>query len=130
VFDLNMLKIMLADDHEPIRSGIGDSINGEADMEVVSFADNGLDAVNKAGKYMPDVIIMDVSMPEMNGIEATSVIKAQHPDIKIIGLSMHDNSYIKEKMVNAGASDFVLKEGSLSLLLETIRRIAKDKKKQ
>jgi len=115
------LRVLLADDHETIRQGLEALLKEEADLEVVGQAANGTEAVRLAGELRPDVVVMDVSMPEMDGIEATGRIAGQWPDIAVIVHSMHDDRELAEAALGAGARAFCAKSGSASRLLDAIR---------
>ncbi len=115
---------MLAEDHETVREGLRLIINAQADMEVCGEADNGLAAVREAQQLQPDVIVMDITMPEMNGLKATKKLKQLAPHLKILTLTRHtDDGYLQE-LLRAGASGYVLKQSSSSELLRAVRAIA------
>lgn len=121
---MNKLRIMLAEDHETVREGLRLIINGQADMEVCGEANNGAAAVRDAQDLQPDVIVMDITMPEMNGLKATKQLKQVAPHLKILTLTRHtDDGYLKE-LLRAGASGYVLKQSSSSELLRAVRAIA------
>lgn len=117
-----MPRILLVDDHRIVRTALAAVLDGLSDMEVVGEAADGQAAVESALALRPDVIIMDTSMPKMNGIEATHRILAQLPQVRVIGLSMHDSHEMRQRMLNAGAVAYVPKGGDLGTLIETIRR--------
>jgi len=121
------LRIVLVDDHHVIRSGLRSLLEGEKDMEVVGEAGDGLEAISLADHLLPDLILMDVSMPKMDGFEATRCIKARHPSISIIGLSMFDDEQTSLKMLNAGAHAYLSKTGAPSNLLAVMRESCRDK---
>lgn len=103
------IKILLADDHEIVRYGLRCLIEEQPDMEVVGDAVNGRTAINLAHQLKPDVVIMDISMPDMNGIEATRRIRKEIPDTKVIVLSMHHKRQFVIDMLKAGVSGYILK---------------------
>lgn len=105
----HMMRVVIADDNSGIRSGLRTLLDGYADMHVVGEACNGEAAVEMAEKIRPDAIIMDISMPKMNGIQATRVIKRNYPDIVVIGLSVHMEEPIKAMMIEAGATTLLSK---------------------
>ncbi len=115
-------RVLLVDDHLLVRQGIKEMIARQSDMEVVGEAANGHQAIEMAHQYQPDVIVMDMSMPGMNGIEATREIAHERPEIRIIGLSMYDQIEYGEAMLAAGAVDYVTKDGPLEDLMTAIRR--------
>ncbi|MFO8113442.1 MAG: response regulator [Desulfosalsimonadaceae bacterium] len=115
------IKIMLADDHAVMRQGLAMLLSNYDDIQVTGEASDGKEAVKLARELNPDVILMDISMPEMNGIEATRIIKAELPHIRIIGLSMFDATDQAEAIWQAGASQYLKKHGDKHELLNTIR---------
>ncbi len=115
------LKVMLVDDHKIMRDGLLSILSEEPDLEIVAEASNGREAVTLASRLVPDVIIMDVSMPIMDGIEATRQIKSINPRIRIVGLSMFDDSSMSERMKEAGADKYLCKTGPPGELLAAIR---------
>ena len=118
-----MISIILVDDHAIMRDGLRHLLSQESDIEVVGEADNGRDAVKLVLEKKPDMVIMDVAMQDMNGIEATRQIKSEDPDIKVIALSMHSERQIVVGIFRAGASGYLLKESSSLELVEAIRTI-------
>jgi two-component system, NarL family, response regulator NreC len=119
-------KIMLAEDHAILRAGLQSLIERQEDMEIVGQAENGRIAVDLAAELRPDVVIMDVTMPDMNGIEATRLIRAANPDIKVIALSAFDKPDFVMGMVGAGASGYLLKDNLFDDLLKAIRAVVQD----
>ncbi len=117
------IKILLADDHAIVRHGLSRSMKQEEDMEVVGEAKDGLMTIEMAGDLQPDVVIMDISMPDINGIDATREILQQNPNIKIIGLSMHSAKKFISEMFKAGASGYLLKDCEFSELADAIRTV-------
>jgi PAS domain S-box-containing protein len=116
------IRVLLADDHAVVRQGIANLLNNEEDIEVVGAAANGQEAVNLAARLMPDVILMDMSMPKLNGVEATRLIHNDHEDIRIIGLSMFDESEKAQAMRDAGAVSYLSKSGPAEELIHAIRQ--------
>ncbi len=118
-----MVKILLADDHKIIRDGLRSLLDGQAGMEVVAEAENGRTAVRLARKIKPNVIIMDISMPDLNGIEATRQIISEVPDVKILALSMHFDKRFVVGMFNAGVSGYLLKDCAFEELHGAIKAV-------
>jgi len=117
------LKILLADDHKIVRDGLKSLIKKEVSMEVIGEADNGRKTVQLARDLEPEIIIMDISMPDLNGIEATRQILADSPDVKIIALSMHSDKRYVKGILSAGASGYLLKDSAFEELVEAIRTV-------
>ena len=113
--------VLLADDHAVMRQGLASLLGAEDDIEVVGQAADGEQAVEKAQSLVPDVILMDVSMPRLNGVQATRIIHARQPDIRIIGLSMFDETDGATAMLEAGAVAYLTKTGESAKLLDAIR---------
>ncbi|MFO7870611.1 MAG: response regulator transcription factor [Kiritimatiellia bacterium] len=121
-------RLILADDHGMMREGLKTLIEKENGMEVVGEADNGKDTVKLAGKAGPHVVVMDVAMPDLNGIEATRQIIAFNPATKVVALSGHANKEFVREMLTAGASAYVLKKRAYEDLITAIREVMKGKK--
>ena len=118
------LRILLADDHVTVRQGLKLLIDSEPDMEVIGEAGDGSEAVHKAKELMPDVVVMDISMPGMNGLAATRALKKTHPHAVIVTLTRHgDHAYLQE-LLRAGVSGYVLKRSAPTELLHAIRAAA------
>jgi two-component system, NarL family, response regulator NreC len=115
------IRILLAEDHQITRQGLRSLIEKQADMEVIGEAENGRQAVAKAGELTPDIIIMDVTMPELNGMEATRQIRTNNQRAKIIALSMHSDSLFVTEMLKNGASGYLLKDCAIEDLIRAIR---------
>jgi DNA-binding NarL/FixJ family response regulator len=118
-----MIKIILADDHQIVRHGLRSLLAAEPDMEVVGEADNGRAVVRLVQEKSPQVVIMDISMPDLNGIEATRQIISESPGVKIIALSMHSDSLFVLNMFKAGASGYLLKDCALEELVKAVRTV-------
>jgi len=121
------IKIMLADDHSVLRHGLSKSFQNEKDMEVIAQAKDGRSAVELAKELIPDVVIMDIGMPDLNGIEATRQITQDCPRVKIIGLSMHSSKNFIIEMFKAGASGYLLKDCEFDELVNAIRIVVSNK---
>ena len=117
------IRIVLADDHELFLAGIRTVLEQEADMEVVAEAKDGRAAIEAALEHVPDVVVMDVNMPLLNGIEATRQVLAKLPDIKVLCLSMHHERRLVLAVLDAGAAAYVVKESALNELIEAIRNV-------
>ena len=116
--------VLLVDDHAVVRQGFRMIISAESDFEVIGEAANGREAVSLAEQLQPDIVLMDVSMPELNGIEATRRIVTIAPRARILALSMHRDSVYVREILRAGASGYLLKEAGDHDLLTAIRAIA------
>lgn len=116
----DMIRVLFADDHRIMRRGLIEMIAGKPNVEVVGEACDGRDAIEKTRELQPDVIVMDVSMPDMDGIHATRRIKTEWPWVRVIGLSMHEDGHIARRMRRAGAEAFVCKMASPAELLKAI----------
>jgi len=117
------IRILLADDHKIMRDGLRSLLEKQSDMEVVAEAENGRTTVQLAQKLLPDVVIMDIAMPDLNGIEATRQIIATAPSVKVLALSMHPNRAFVTGMLSAGASGYLLKDSAFEELARAIRVI-------
>ena len=121
------IRIILADDHQIVRQGLRILLEAETDMEIIAEADNGRKVLKLAQDLLPDIIIMDLSMPELNGIEATRQILSGAPDVKVIALSMHSDSLFVLNMIKAGALGYLLKDCALEELVKAIRAVVDHK---
>jgi len=107
-----MTKVLLADDHRMVRQGLRAMLERIAGLEVVGEADDGQEAVKLAHRLIPDVVVMDVAMPKLNGIEATRRLRQELPKIKVVALSMHQDRQFVMGMLKAGASGYLLKDSA------------------
>jgi two-component system response regulator NreC len=121
-----MIRIVIADDHTIFRSGLKLLLGSSTDFEVVAEADNGLRAVELAGELKPDIVLIDIGMPKLNGIEATRQIKQNHPDTNVLILTMHRSDEYFFKALDAGASGYVLKGAETSELINALRAVSRD----
>lgn len=117
------IKIVLADDHQVLREGICSLLEKQGNIEVVAQAEDGRTAVRLVRDLQPDIVIMDIAMPDLNGIEATRQIRAESPDVKIIALSMHSDRRFVAEMLKAGASGYLLKNSAFQQLTNSIRTV-------
>ena len=117
------IKVILVDDHRILREGIKNILEDTSDIQVLAEADNGRDAVRLARELHPDIIIMDIAMSELNGIEATKMITRDDPGIRVIALSMHADKHYISGIFQAGASGYLLKHSAAKELIEAIRTI-------
>ena len=124
---MNPITILLAEDHPDIRSGLQALLMGEADFEIVGAAENGRQAVMLASKLCPDVVVMDIAMPLLNGLEATRQILQTTASIKIIMLSAHDEEAYIEHALALGAAGYVIKNSATHLLPQAIRAVHQGK---
>ena len=118
------VKVILTDDHQMFREGLRSLMERQTDIEIIAEAADGRATIKLLQDLLPDVIIMDVSMPGLNGIEATRQIKAEFTDVKVIALSMHSSRRYVAGMLKAGASGYLLKDCAVSELCEAIRIVA------
>jgi len=118
------IRILLADDHPISRQGLGRLLQEEEDMNVVAQVGNGHAAVELARELKPDVVVMDISMPDLNGIEATRQIRRESPQTRVLGLSMHSARRFISEMFKAGAVGYLLKDSDIDELLKAIRLVA------
>lgn len=120
---MEKMRILLAEDHKVVREGTRRLLESQPDFEVVGEASDGIEAVELARKLKPEIIIMDVSMPRLNGIEATRQIKAIYPNIAILPLTGYDDDEYVFALLEAGAAGYLLKDSSGEELIEAIRQV-------
>lgn len=121
-------RILVCDDHQLVLDGLKSLINGQDDIDVVSTANNGREALRQLEILKVDLILMDIDMPEMNGIEATKILKKDYPEIKIIILTMHDEKSIIQLLMDIGADGYILKNATQEELLQGIKQVQQGKK--
>jgi two-component system, NarL family, response regulator NreC len=121
------IKILLADDHKITRQGLRSLLEKEPDMEVVAEAEEGRTTVRLARELLPDVVVMDVSMPDLNGMEAARQIRASLPNVKVIALSMHSDNLFVSEMLKSGASGYLLKDCAFEELARAIHVVVDGK---
>ncbi|HEY2018530.1 MAG TPA: response regulator transcription factor [Bryobacteraceae bacterium] len=117
-------RILLADDHAVVRQGFKMILSAQTDMEIVGEAGNGREAVDLAEQLKPDVVVMDVSMPELNGIEATRRLATSVPHTRVVALSMHKDSVYVREILRAGARGYLLKDSNAGDVVSAIRAVA------
>jgi two-component system response regulator NreC len=120
-----MIRVLLADDHAMVRKGFRLILEAQSDMEIAGEAGNGREAVELAEKLHPDVVVMDVAMPELNGIEATRRLAASSPHTRVLALSMHKDSVYVREILRAGARGYLLKDSIDTDLINAVRAVAK-----
>ena len=122
---MKKLRILLADDHKVVRDGLRLLIDGQRDMHVIGEAANGKEALQQARELRPDVVVMDLSMPELNGLQATERIKAGWPEVKVVALTVHEDPSYLIQLCKAGAAGYVLKRSAGDDLIQAIRAVAR-----
>ncbi len=124
---IQMIKIAIADDHSQVRQIWKRVLSANAEFNVVATCNNGQEAINAATEYSPDIILMDINMRPVNGIEATEIISKLHPSIKIIAMSIHlDEIYVK-RMLKAGASGYITKNTAYEEMFDCILQVNEGK---
>lgn len=121
---MKKLRIFLADDHAVLRDGLKALVNAQDDMEVVGEADNGRSAWVKVKELLPDVVVMDVSMPELNGVQATEILKSECPQVKVLALTAYKDKAYLDQLLKVGALGYVLKMSAANELIEALRVVA------
>jgi two-component system, NarL family, response regulator NreC len=121
---MKRIRILLADDHAVVRQGFKMILAAQPDMEIVGEAGNGRETIELAEKLRPEVVVMDVSMPELNGIEATRRLASSTPHTRVVALSMHKDSVYVREILRAGARGYLLKESLAGDLVAAVRAVA------
>jgi DNA-binding NarL/FixJ family response regulator len=121
---MKKLRILLAEDHKVMREGLRMVVEREAGMEVVGEADNGFAAIALTQELKPDVVVMDVSMPELNGLKATETLRRMYPASRVLILTRHTDSSYVQQLLRSGASGYILKQSASEELVRAIRRVA------
>jgi DNA-binding NarL/FixJ family response regulator len=124
----NKIRIAIVDDHQVVIDGIGAMLAGSEQIEVIGTAHNGRDAINLVRILKPDLVLMDISMPEMDGIESTQMLSRQHPETKILMLSMLKEQSMVKRALDHGALGYVLKNEGKETLVEAIKQVASGQK--
>lgn len=123
----NGVRILLADDHDVVRRGLRALLESRPRWEICGEASNGREAIELAEKLKPDVVVIDISMPELNGLEATREIRRKVPDAQVLIFTLHDSEYMAGEAVKVGAHGYVLKSGHESDLLAAVESLADHK---
>ncbi len=123
-----MIKVLIADDHQLFREGLINLLLSAEDIKVIAQAEDGEDAIDKVKQFQPDVLLIDIAMKNMNGIEATKLIKKQSPELKIIAVSMHSDKQYVKGMLEAGADGYLLKNCTYRQLTDAIHSTYEGKK--
>lgn len=121
------LRILIAEDHQTVREGIKLLVNAQPDMEIVGEAGDGDEAIREADRLKPDVVLMDISMPTMNGLAATRKLRSRMPDLKILTLTRHTDDGYLQQVIGAGANGYVLKQSAPNDLVTAIRAVGAGK---
>jgi len=121
----DLIRVLLADDHNVLRQGMAQVLDMQSDVQVVAQADNGAEAVRLAAKHQPDIVLMDINMPGMDGVEAARRITANFPETGVIILTMYRRDDYVFEAIKAGANGYLLKEVELEELLDAIRAVAR-----
>ena len=118
---MNKIRVLIADDHAIVREGLRQLLNGQTDMEVAGEAEDGRQALEKVKSFHPDVILLDIAMPHLNGLEVISLIKEAAPETQVVVLSMHSKETYVQQVLSSGALGYVLKASPSTDILEAIR---------
>ncbi len=122
------IKVLVADDHQLFREGLINLLKTDEEIEVIAQSENGSAAIDKAHQYKPDILLTDIAMPGLNGIEATRQLKEKLPKIKVIALSMHSDKQYVKGMLEAGADGYLLKNCTHRQLIDAVHSVHKGKK--
>lgn len=121
---MEKIRILLADDHTVLRQGIAQVLENQDDMQVIAHASNGNEAVELTRTHKPDVVLIDINMPDLNGVKATQIIKQEFPEIGVLILTMYQKDEYLLDAIKAGADGYLLKEVEMSVLVSSIRKVA------
>ena len=120
---IEMITVLLADDHPLVQDGIRTRFEDIQDIQVIGIANDGKELLEKADELKPDVIIADISMPYINGLEATRLLSETHPEIKVLILTMHDNREYMQNAIDSGAKGYILKDQPANEMIDAVRSI-------
>jgi DNA-binding NarL/FixJ family response regulator len=120
---VSKVRVLIVEDHETVREGLKLILDAQSDIDVVGEAGDGLTAVARAQELLPDVVLMDISMPKLNGLKATEKIKQSCPNVKVLALTRHKDDGYLQQILSVGASGYVLKQSSSHQLLHAIRSV-------
>jgi two-component system response regulator NreC len=121
---MDTIKLMLVDDHDVVRTGLRSYLETQPGFEVIAEAKNGLQALEKAREVQPDIVLMDITMPDMDGMETTLQLKKLYPDCQILVLTVHDDKQYFMKMLSVGASGYLTKQAAADELVAAIQAVA------
>jgi two-component system response regulator NreC len=121
---MDTIKLMLVDDHDVVRTGLRSYLETQPGFEVIAEAKNGLQALEKAKEVQPDIVLMDITMPDMDGMETTLQLKKLYPDCQILVLTVHDDKQYFMKMLSVGASGYLTKQAAADELVAAIQAVA------
>jgi DNA-binding NarL/FixJ family response regulator len=124
---MGMIRIMIVDDHEMIRNGLGALLSEEQDLEIAGYATNGREAVDRCGELSVDVVLMDIMMPVMNGVDATAEITGRYPDTKVLAVTINEEGRFIKEALKAGASGYILKHSGKDEILAAVHTVAAGK---
>lgn len=117
------IRILIADDHLLLRQGIRNFLSLEPDFEIVGEAADGEEAIAQTSALLPDVLLLDINMPKLNGLEVAARLKEIHPEVRILALTIHDDENYMMKMIQSGAAGYLLKDVEPSMMVQAIRRV-------
>lgn len=121
---MSVCRIIITDDHQLILDGLRSIITGESDLQLLAEANNGQQALSLCESLQPDLVLMDIDMPVMNGLEATTQIKKKFPSVRVMVLTMHDEAALVKRIMEIGADGYMLKNADQEELLSAIRKVA------